>query len=351
MRSVVGRSGAYVGAVALLVAAAVVSAYAQNASSGSTPLPDQPRVSRTTGSRVAIGRSIQIARDEEVNDAVVVIGGSLRIDGRVRDGVVVVGGNVELGPEADVRGDVVLVGGRLSRADGAQLRGSVSDVSFGEWGSWSWGGIHVPVVDLGDLGRWISLLGALFRVSLLALLMALVLVVARAPVARVGRAAAAEPGRAFLLGLAAEVLFLPALIVASIGLIVTIIGIPLVVLLVPVACLAVFAGLILGFTSVACRLGEWIEDRLGWRGNSAFLATAIGLILVIGPTFVSRMIGIAPAPMQFGGWALLLTGVAIEFVVWTVGLGATLMTGFGRWSTAPPPVPPISQPGIVPVTG
>jgi hypothetical protein len=351
VRDVLGRSGLCLGAVALLFAAASAGVHAQNASSG-TPAPsDPPRVYRTTGSRIALGRSIQIARDEEVNDAVVVIGGSLRVDGRVRDGIVVVGGNVDLGPEADVRGDVVLVGGRLSRADGAQLRGSVSDVSFGEWGTWSVGGFYLPTVDFGDFGRWLGLLGAVFRVSLLAILMALMLIVARAPVARVGRAAAAEPGRAFLLGLAAEILFLPALIIASIGLIVTIIGIPLVVVLVPVAFLAVFAALILGFTGIACRLGEWVEDRLGWRGNSAFLATAIGLLLVIGPTFVSRMIGIAPGPIQLGAWALLVTGVLIEFIVWTVGLGATLMTGFGRWSTAPPPVPPVSQPGVVPVTG
>jgi hypothetical protein len=35
-----------------------------------------------------------------------------------------------------------------------------------------------------------------------------------------------------------------------------------------------------------------------------------------------------------------MTGVVVEFVVWTIGLGATLMTGFGRWSTVPPAVPP-----------
>ncbi len=351
MRTVSSRSGLYVSALALLVAAAIPNAQAQSTTSPTSQPPEQPRVYRTTGSRVAIGRSIQISRDEEVTDAVVVIGGSLRVDGRVRDGVVVVGGNVELGPESDVRGDVVLVGGRLSRADGAQLRGSVSDVSFGDWGSWSWGGFYLPVVDFGDFSRWISLFGALFRISLLAILMALVLIVARAPVARVGRAAAAEPGRAFLLGLATEILFLPALIIASIGLIVTIIGIPLVALLVPVAFLTIFAALILGFTGIACRLGEWVEDRLGWRGHSAFLATAIGLMLVIGPTFASRLIGLAPDPLRFGAWAVLLTGALIEFIVWTIGLGATLMTGFGRWSTSPPPVPPVPQTGIVQVAG
>jgi hypothetical protein len=344
------RLGLVSGAAVLLGLAAVSGAYAQNTT---PPGPsDPPRVYRNTGSRVAIGRSIRVAGDEEVSDAVVVIGGSLRIDGRVRDGVVVVGGDLELGPEADVRGDVVLVGGQMSRAPGATLRGSVSDLSFGDWwDSWSWGGFTLPVLALGDFGRWVKLFGAVFRISLLAVLMALVLIAARAPVARIGRAAAAEPGRAFLLGLATEILFLPALIICSVGLILTIIGIPLVAILVPAAFLTIFAAMIMGFTGLACRLGEWVEDRLGWRGHSAFLATAIGLLLIVGPTMLARMIDVAPDPLRFGAWAFIVTGVIVEFVVWTVGLGATLMTGFGRWSTAPPPVPPVPQTGIVPVAG
>jgi len=330
--------------------AAYVGADAQSTTDPPVQLTDEPRVFRTTGSRVAIGRNIQVARDEEVNDVVVVLGGSLRIDGRVRDGVIVIGGDATLGPTADVRGDVVMVGGRLTRENGASLRGSVSDISFGDWGSWSFGGFYLPQVEFGGFGRWLSLFGAMFRISLLAILMAMALIVARAPVARIGRAAATEPGKAFVLGLAAEVLFLPALIVASIGLIVTIIGIPLVVLLVPVAFLTIFVALILGFTGLACRLGEWVEDRLGWHGNSAFVATAIGLLLVLGPTILSRFLGVSPEPLRTGTWFLLMTGMAVEFVIWTVGLGATLMTGFGRWSTSPPPVPPVPQTGVVPAT-
>jgi hypothetical protein len=345
------RLGLVSGAAVLLGLAAINHTYAQD----TAPPPsssEQPRVYRTTGSRVAIGRSIRIAGDEEVSDAVVVIGGSLRVDGRVRDGVVVVGGDLQLGPQADVRGDVVLVGGQLSRDPGATLRGSVSDVSFGDWwDSWSWGGFTLPVLALGDFGRWLQLFGAVFRISLLAVLMAFVLIAARAPVARIGRAAAAEPGRAFLLGLAAEILFLPALIICSVGLILTIIGIPLVAILVPVAFLTIFAAMIMGFTGLACRIGEWVEDRLGWRGHSAFLATAIGLLLIVGPTMLARMIDVGPDPLRFGAWAFVVTGVIVEFVVWTVGLGATLMTGFGRWSTAPPPVPPVPETGIVPVAG
>jgi hypothetical protein len=338
-------------AVALLVCAALTTAYAQNRSGDPTSAPqpsDSPQVYRTTGARIAIGRSIHVPADEEVNDAVVVVGGSVRVDGRVRDGVVVVGGNLDVGPKADVRGEVVVVGGRVNREPGAQIRGRVSDVSFGDWSTWSLGGLTLPVVDFGNWGRWLGLLGTAFRVALLAVIMAIIIGLARAPVARIGRSAGAEPVRAFLLGLAAEVLFVPALIVGSLGLIVTIIGIPLVAILVPIAIGGIFIAMLLGFTAVTCRLGEWLEDRFSWRADSALVATALGLMLIVGPTMLARFVGVAPAPIRISSFALLATGVVIEFVVWTIGLGAALMTGFGRWSTAPPPVPPLAPSSALP---
>jgi hypothetical protein len=331
------------GAAMLLAFATVEGSTAQTPAQNSTPdqleAPDAPRVYRTTRTRVALGRSIKVDRNEEVTDAVVVVGGSLRIDGRVRDGVVVVGGNLELGPTADIFGDVVVVGGSLLRAEGAQLRGSVSDVTFGEWRPWQMAGLWIPVMDFGDFGRWLSLFSTIFRVSLLAVLMALLLIVARAPVARIGRAAAAEPAKALVLGLAAELLFLPALIIASIGLIVTLIGIPLLLVLIPFALLAMFVALLLGFTALACRLGEWIQDRLGWQAHSAFVSTALGLVIILGPTLLARLLNVAAGPLWFIGFSLLTVGILVEFIVWTIGLGAALMTGFGRWATAPPPLP------------
>jgi hypothetical protein len=334
-----------VGATALLVAAGLSVVGAQNTSSPA-PVPDRTEVFRTTGSRIAIGRSIQIPRGEEVSDVVVAIGGSVRVDGRVRDGMVVIGGDVSLGPQADVRGDIVLVGGRLEREPGAQLRGSVSDVSFGDWG-WAIGGLSFPSVDFPGIGRWLALFGAMFRVALLALVMAIMLLVARAPVARIGRSAGAEPIRAFLVGLAAAIFFVPLLIAACIALIFTIIGIPLVAVLVPGAFCLGFVALMLGFTAMACRIGEWVEDRLGWRGHSALLATGIGLFVIVGPSMLSRFLGFGPGPVRALAIGILVAGVAFELIIWTVGLGATLMTGFGRWSTAPPPVPPPAPAGAV----
>lgn len=297
--------------------------------------PD-PTTYRLTGTRIAFGQDIRVERDEEVSDAVVVIGGSATIDGRVRDGVVVVGGNLHLSPTADVRGDVVLVGGRIIRDPGAQLLGGVNYVSFGDWSRRNFG--WLPSVRFGEFGRWVSLAGTLARVSLLAILMAMMLIVARAPVARVGRAALAEPLRALVIGLAAEMFFVPVLLAASIGLAITIIGIPFVAVLIPLAIVVAVFAFVLGFTALACRLGEWIEDRLGWQPGNAFVATALGFIVLLAPTLLARFLNVAPvglAPVTFG---LVAVGLTVEFIAWTMGLGAAIITGLGRWYTVPPPI-------------
>jgi len=291
---------------------------------------------RITGTRIAFGQDVRVERDEEVSDAAVVFGGNLTVEGRVRDGVVVVGGDLHLASTADVRGEVVIVGGQITRDAGAQQSGSVNYISFGEWSRRGLG--WLPVIRFGEVSRWWSLFGTVARVSVLAVLMVMILIVARAPVARVGRAALAEPLRAFLIGLAAEVFFVPFLIAASIGLAITIIGIPFVALLVPIAIvLAVFAFL-LGFTALACRLGEWVEDRLGWQPGNAFVATAIGSLILLGPTLIARLVDIAEwgiGPLTF---AMIAVGLTVEFIAWTMGVGAALITGLGRWYTVPPPI-------------
>jgi hypothetical protein len=306
-----------------------------------------PTTYRVTGTRIAVGQDVRIERDEEVSDAVIVVGGNLWIDGRVRDGVFVAGGDVHLSSTADVRGDLVVAGGTLTREAGARQLGSVSYVSFGDWwrqNTWWW-----PTIRFGEVGRWLSLFGTIARISVLALLMAMVLVLGRAAVARTGRAAVAEPGRAFVIGLAAEIFFLPFLIAASIGLAITIIGIPFVAVLVPIAILMLVFAFVLGFTSLACRLGEWVEDRLGWQPGNAFVATAIGFLILLTPTLLARFADFAPfgTPLAF---ALLAVGLVVEFVAWTIGLGAAIITGLGRWYTVPPPIaaPPAGPPSFDP---
>ena len=295
-----------------------------------------PTTYRLTGTRIAFGQDVRVERDEEVTQAAVVIAGNLEVNGRVRDGIVVVGGDLHLSSTADVRGDIVLVGGTLTRDSGAQVSGGIDYVSFGEWTNRNFG--WFGTVRFGEFPRWMFLLGTMARLSVLGVLMAVMLIVARAPVARVGRAALAEPLRAFVIGLAAEIFFLPFVIAAAIGLAITVIGIPFVLILMPLAIvLAVFA-FVLGFTALACRIGEWIEDRLGWQPGSAFIATAIGYMVLLGPTLLARVVDV----VTFDAWpltyALVAVGLTVEFIAWTIGLGAAVTTGLGRWYTVPPPI-------------
>jgi hypothetical protein len=314
-------------ALGLLVHA---SAFAQS------PTPQDNTVYRLTGTRIAVAQDVKIERDEEVTDNAVVLGGDLSVDGRVRDGVVVVGGDLHLSPTADVRGDVVLVGGTLIRDPGSRLGGNINYVSFGKWWSREFG--WWPTVRVGEFGRWITLAGTLARVSMIGVLMVLMLIVARAPVARVGRAALSEPLRAFVIGLAAEIFFVPLLIASSIALAITIIGIPLVAVLVPVAIVVLFFAFVLGFTALACRLGEWVEDRLGWQPGNAFVATVIGFLILLGPTLLARVVNVATTAAWPLTFSLIAIGLTVEFVAWTMGLGAAIVTGLGRWYTVPPPI-------------
>jgi len=300
------------------------------------PVSQDTTVYRLTGTRLAIAQDIRIERDEEVSDAAVVVGGDLHVAGRVRNGVVVVGGNLHLAATADVRGDIVLVGGTLTRDDGSRQIGSINYVSFGQWWHREFG--WWPTVRIGEFGRWVTFAGTVARISVLAVLMVLLLIIARAPVARVGRAALAEPFRAFIIGLAAEVFFLPVLIVASIGLAVTIIGIPFVAVLVPVSIVMLVFAFVLGFTALACRLGEWVEDRLGWQPGNAFVATTIGALILLGPTLLARLANVTTDAAWPATFALVAVGLIVEFVAWTMGLGAAIVTGLGRWYTVPPPI-------------
>ena len=313
-----------------LVAFAAASVLLQGTARAQTP---DPITYRITGTRIAVGQDVRIERDEEVTDAVIVVGGNLIVDGRVRDGVFVAGGDIHLSATSDVRGEIIVAGGRITRDAGARQLGRVSYISLGDW----WNNRGWPTIRFGEVGRWVSLAGTVARVSVLGLLMMMILAVARAPVARVGRAAFSEPLRAFFVGLAAEIFFLPFLIAASIGLIITIIGIPFVAVLVPIAIVLFVFAFLLGFTALACRLGEWVEDRLGWQPGNAFVATAIGFVILLGPTVLARFFHVAPWAGPTG-FALLVVAMTVEFVAWTMGLGAAIITGLGRWYTVPPPI-------------
>jgi len=305
-----------------------------------------PQRRRSGGDRVRIFGDVSVPADEAVSGQVVAVIGSVRIDGEVGDQVVAVLGSVTLGPKAIVRGDVVSVGGRVRRAEGAQVRGGVTEVAFADanlpvhvrWPNEWWG----PMYVFGGFSAVPRLIGSAFRLLLLILFAGLAFVIARPTVEAAAQRLTDNPVQATFVGLAAEILIAPTLILTSIILAITIIGIPL-LLLMPFVILLLLLMALLGFTGVAAAVGQWFRRRTGMGSAGTFGDVAIGIIVILLPLLIGRLVGV-------GGWGLtplafllVSAGLAVEFLAWTAGFGAVLTNAFSRWQarrTAQMPVPP-----------
>jgi hypothetical protein len=307
---------------------------------------------REMEARVRVGGGITVAEDERVTGAVVAVAGSVTVNGRVQDDVVAVGGNVRLGRRAEVGGDVVVVGGTIEREPGAVVRGKVSEVAFAipgvhirpNWRSWSF-----PWFDSGPW-RAFRLFASLVRMALFALLATLVLLLAPKAVQRVQVAVTTQFWKSALVGLLAQLFFVPVLVLAVVVLAVSIIGIPLLVL-VPFVVLAFFVALLLGLTGAASGLGRLVQRGSSSATPTGFALLAIGLAMIWGITVLGRLVGLGGGPLAYIGTLVVLTGFVIEYAAWSVGLGGALLTRFGRRGPLTDTVPPIPSTSGDPFAG
>jgi hypothetical protein len=315
------------------------------------PPPESPEAPRHgdrewdhSGGKVRFGGTITVEEHERVRE-VVAIGGSASVRGRVDGDVVTIGGGVHLGPNAVVNGSVTTIGGGIRREPGSEVRGDVVELGVG--GPW----VFAPLAHTGWFGPdvfsdWFRLMGTALRVALLMLITLVVVAVADRPVSRIAARAGEDPWLSGFVGLAAEILFVPVLVVTIVFLAISIIGIPL-LLLVPFALVALLIGVIMGFAGVARRVGRWVvgDER------SPFVAAAVGVVLIAAGAILARLIWLLPGPVWPIAATVGLIGLFLEYVAWTVGLGALLLTRFGTQSVTPvapawvpPPVPPPTPP-------
>jgi hypothetical protein len=302
------------------------------------PLPSLPplpprRPGDRENDRVRFGGNITVDEGETIYGDAVAIGGSVRIDGTVTDNAVAVGGNLVLGPKADVRGDAVVVGGTLRRDPGARIGGKVVDVGSGNfdldgWRGFPFGRMFFPFS--GAALGFLALMSTLARVALLGVLASLVVLVGREYVERVAARAVAEPVKAGAIGFLAQVLFIPVLVLATLVLVVTIIGIPLAIVLIPVAVLGLAAIGLVGFTAVAFYLGRLVNERFNWINRNPYLTVLTGILVVISPVLISRLVGLAGGLVFPITGTLSFLGFLLEYLVWTVGFGAVALLRFAR---------------------
>jgi hypothetical protein len=305
------------------------------------PVPDR-EWRRKSGAKVNVFGSVDVAEDERVTEAVVAIGGDVDVRGYVDDDVVAVLGSVRLGPRAVVRGSVTSVGGRITQERGAEVRGDVNEVRLGG-GPWHHAGGHwAPWFGRDMFSGWFSLLATLIRIGLVMLLALIVSVVASGPTERISGRVAADPWVSGFVGLLAQVLFVPVLVLTVVFLAISIVGIPLLAL-VPFALVALLFGVLMGFTGVARRVGEWAVGP--YKGP--LVATMVGVAVITAGAIVTRIVWLIPGPIAPLAFILWMIALFIEYIAWTVGLGALLLTRFGTrgpstppLDVVPPPVPP-----------
>lgn len=299
------------------------------------------RTEVTRGDVVRFGGSVSVDRNERVQGDVVALGGSADVDGEVTGDVVAVGGSVTLGPNAVVRGDVTAVGGTLTRAPGARIFGRVDEVGVGSRGfgrRWRFSELFGPFWS-----RVGSLVGTVMRITLMMLIGLVVVAFAHTPVERIAARTAASPMRSGLIGLAAEILFLPVLIMTVVVLAVSIVGIPLLAL-VPFAVLLLIIVMLVGFIGLAYQLGRLLAARFGWTERGPYAAVAIGVLAIGAVTLIAKLAALVGGFIL--GAPLTALGYFVEYVAWTVGFGAVILTWyetqtrFGpRRNAATPPAP------------
>ena len=289
----------------------------------SPPAQAPPTVERTEvrGDRIQIfGGDITVERNERLEGDVVAIGGSVTVDGEVTGDAVSIGGTLTLGPDAVVQGDAVSVGGTLNRAPGARVDGDVTEVGRGGrgWRRGAW----FPVL-FGDFwSRAGSLAATVLRLTVLALVAVIVVAFGRNAVERIAARTAATPVRSGLIGLVAEILFFPVMVLTVVVLAVSIIGIPL-LFLVPFGVLLVMLVALVGFVGLAYHVGGWIVGRFGWKEPASYGAVALGVAAIGGLTLLAKLAALAGGFLL--GGPLTGLGYLVEYVAWTVGFGAAIL--------------------------
>jgi hypothetical protein len=290
----------------------------------------------TRGDTVRFGGDVTVGRDERIEGDLVSIGGSIELDGEVTGDVVGIGGAVTLGPQAVVRGDLSVVGGSLARAPGARVFGDTNEVGAGPDG-FADGRLRSRAIG-SFRPRVGSLTATAVRLTLLVLLGLIALTFARQHVERISGITAASPLRAGLVGLLAEIVFLPAIVLLVVVLAVSIVGIPLLAL-VPFVMILVILVMLTGFVALAYRIGGQLTARFGWTDRGGYAAVATGIVAIGGLTLMARL-----AAVVVGSWLgapLTALGFIVEYAAWTVGFGSAVIalyemqTGFRSHPAVP----------------
>jgi hypothetical protein len=313
--------------------------------------------------RVHVDEDVVVPEGTDVRGTIVMIEGTLRIDGQVHGDVVVVGGALDLRDSGVIHGEARVADARILRNSGeihgglvdvleeerdveqelrdrlreeiraelrSDLRNEIRNVTrFDDDDSFSIMSPLRPV--LRGVG---GVLEKLILVFVLGLLGAGFLAFAGENMDTITETARRAPGRAAMVGFAGSFLLIPVWILGAVALAISIIGIPVAIAWLPLFPLAAVLAAILGYVAVARVAGEWLADSnfpwTGWIRKSNPIFTLFGGLLGLTLAFMAaHVVSIAPFLGVFSGLLFVIGGI-VTFLAIQIGFGAVLLTRGGR---------------------
>jgi hypothetical protein len=289
---------------------------AQQRAAGEKYLPDAERF--TFGDRA-------IAANTRVDGPIAVAHGNLDVYGTVDGDVVALGGDVRVHKGARVTGDAWAAGGKVM-IEGGSVDGGKRSIE---------GAPTMPAAEpRHPLTTWGSVKLVLGWFALFAIIGLGVMIFTEANLDGVVIALERGFARSFWIGLAGEVLMLPALLVLVVALAITILG----ALLIPFAIVAYViaaAGLFtLGFLAVARLTGRAMTSDRGTTTPRGVHVRALMIGLVVYGAIWMLAAAFTWSPV-FGA-ILRAVAIAITWVAATVGLGAAIISRAGTQRAGKP---------------
>lgn len=315
--------------------------------------------------RVYVDEDVVIPAGTVEDETVVVIQGTLRVEGTLDADAVLVGGTLEVVDGGEIRGQARVIDSRVRQSSG-EIEGGVVDLL--EEARSSEDDLRTDLRtelrtelrdeirdeiredlrrELRDIGRDDGfspfrpvvrgvggVVEKLVAVFLLGLLGAGFIAFAGQNVDAISETARRSPGRAAAVGFAGSFLLIPVWILGAIALIVSIVGIPIAIAWLPLFPLAAGLAALLGIVAVARNTGEWLADSslpwTGWIRKSNQVFTLFGGLLGLAGLFIAgHVVSIVPLLGVFSTLFFII-GTIFVIVAMQIGFGAVLLTRAGR---------------------
>jgi hypothetical protein len=277
----------------------------------------------STGDRI-------VAPGEVIPGTVVTARGDLVVSGSVGRDAIAVGGDVIVRQGGVVGGDAVAVDGRV-RVEGGSVRGETRSIG-GPLGLTP--ATATPRSALS--ATWHRLLLSLGWLAILAAIGVVVVLFARTNLEGVADAIERSFGRALVVGIAAELAVLPALMVVIVVLLlIPIVGWALLPFAVIGFLVAIAGALALGFLAMAQVTGEALMRRTQRGPGGLERVVFVGLVAYMSLWIITALLAWSGP----GAGAMRIVAVLLTWVAVTVGFGATLVSRGGTAEIARPHLP------------